>query len=137
MTFLTGLANIGQGYSQARDQGAALMQKYQAIQQGKLQLDQAQKQVQAEAAVFAGLGGPQGGAAGIASLAPPPGPMTQPMMPGQSSQPNQLPPQGGPAPSPAASTLPPPAAGSPAPPPQGGGGSLPGVQQGGPIDVVY
>ena len=132
MSFLAGLGAAAGGASQGIDQGAALIQKYQAIQQGRMQLDQAQKQLQAEAAAFSGIGGlgQMGGGQ------PPAAPQTpqQAMPPGQASVPNQ-PPQGAPMPagpgSPPAAQSPPQAAGPTAPPAQqAGGGSLPGQGQG-------
>ena len=132
MSFLAGLGAAAGGASQGIDQGAALIQKYQAIQQGRMQLDQAQKQLQADAAAFSGIGGlgQMGGGQ------PPAAPQTpqQAMPPGQASVPNQ-PPQGAPMPagpgSPPAAQSPPQAAGPTAPPAQqAGGGSLPGQGQG-------
>lgn len=133
MSFLTGLGSAAGGASQGIDQGAQLIQKYQAIQQGRLALDQAQKQLQADAAVFSGIGGLGQTGGGQ----PPAAPQTpqQAMPPGQTSVPNQ-PPQGAPAPAgpglpPAAPSIPPPAAGATAPPPQQGGDGPLGQQ---PID---
>lgn len=131
---LQGLGASGASLLEGQQQIANLRQKAQQIQQGQMQLDQAKKQLQADAAVFSNLGGGQ-------MQPPPPGmgapPQSgQPPAPGQASMPaggpppgpqGPMPPQGQPQPGPMSSPQPqggPPMAGpapgpSMAPQPQG------------------
>lgn len=148
MAFGAGLGSFGSGVVQGVDQGQNIRAKAMQIQQAQLALDQAKKQVAADAAAFSGIPGAQAmgapGAGGAQQapmglpgpqMPPPPPPTAQPMPPGQSSQP-AVPPQ------PGASPAAPPSSGAaqPAPPAQAGGGSLqpqqgqPGQQQIDPTD---
>ena len=89
MTVLSGLAHLGSGAMQGAQGAGNLLQRAQQLQQGRLALDAAQHQLQADAAAFSGLGGLGGGASGPMSMPPStPGaaPVTPPM-PGQASVP--------------------------------------------------
>lgn len=116
MSFLSGLGAFSQGASQGIDQGSQLALRAQQIGQAHLALDQAKRQLAADAAAFTGLGGGNG----FALPGPQgPAPQPQPMMPGQPSVPS-----GGP--SPQGQAVSPQGGPVTAPPPQAGGGaSLP------------
>jgi outer membrane murein-binding lipoprotein Lpp len=83
---LSGLSAVGPGYQQGQANIADLRLKAQQIQQGQLALDEAKRQLAAQAALFQGL---PAGAMPPGNAAPPQaaGQTLQPPMPGQSSQP--------------------------------------------------
>lgn len=135
MSALTALGALGSGAVQGAGAGAGLLQRAQQIQQGRMALDVAQKQLQADAAAFSGLDAGGGGMpGGFAPALPGPqgAPVTPPqaMPPGQASVPNM--PAGGPPAvpgglSPAMAS--PGASAQPAPPAPAGGGFSGGDQQ--------
>lgn len=149
MNFLTGLGNFAGGVTKGMDQGSVIKQRAMQVQQAQLALDQQKKDIAAQAAAFAGIN-PGGGAPPTPGMtapgAPPPGPMAQPMAPGQPSMPAQqqagpqLPPQlAGPS---AAPMAPPPQQplvsppGGPAPAPSQGAGAPPQSGQIDPTDPM-
>lgn len=143
MSFLTGLGAFAGGAAQGLDRGHLIAQRALQIRQGQAELEQAARQLKADAAAFAGLDQPGAGFGGPMSFAPglpgpqggaaPPQSYTQPMAPGQASVPAQQPavPQ-----QPGFSKAPPSAGGSPPSPSpvQPGGGGLSPAGQPGEID---
>lgn len=99
MSFLSGLGSFAGGAAQGLDQGSLIRQRATQIQAAQFALDQAKKDVAAQAAAFGGLtGGNQTPAAAQGpnlsalpgpQMAPPPAAGPQPMPPGQPSVPSQ------------------------------------------------
>ena len=135
---LAGLAAFSGGAQQGWAQAQQLRDQAVQLQQHQLALDTAKKQLAAQAAAFANLGGGQGGGMSAlpgASSPPPPPPTAQPMPPGQPSQPSPSPAAGNMPPQPAAAPTPagqPPAGGSSPPQSQAGAGGAPDASGGQP-----